>query len=163
MNDFFQKLFRFWEHPLVLVVLVLLILAGVYLWYRHSRRSQSIWVSESDHGQISIAPSAIQELAQHTCNDIPTIRYRRSKLIRTEDAFKLQVHILVDPEIRLADVSQYLQEQLTQGLRKNLDFSELSSIDIVVDGFRTRPIKAVPVTHELPSAGTREENSSSPS
>ncbi len=157
MNTFLQNLLRFWEHPLLLTAVVLLLLAFAVLFYRNGRRSRSIWVSESSHGQISISAEAVRELARHTCNEVPTIRYRKSRLTSVDDSYKLEVHILVSSQIRLSDVSQYLQEQLTHGLRENLEFSELTSIDIVVDGFLPQSVPTNPPSQSLPTANPEEE------
>jgi uncharacterized alkaline shock family protein YloU len=161
VNTFLQNLLRFWEHPLLLSAIVLLLLAIVVLLYRNGRRTRPIWISESSHGQISISAEAVRELARHTCDEVPTIRYRKSKLSYVNDSYRLEVHILVSSQIRLSDVSQYLQEQLTHGLRENLEFSELTSIDIVVDGFLAQPAPTKPSSQSLPTANP-EENPSQP-
>lgn len=138
-SSYLQDVLQFWENPLLLLGILLLLVALAILLARSRNRSRPILVNSGENGQVAISHKAVRDLVAHTCNEVPTIRYNKSVLTPVGDNYRLQVHILVSPQIRLAAISQYLQEQLNEQLSNSLDFNGLSGIDVIVDGFLNNP------------------------
>lgn len=139
---------------MLLLGILLLLIALAILLARSRNRNRPILVNTDDNGQVAISHKAVRDLVAHTCNEIPTIRYHKSQLTPVGDSYRLQVNILVSPQIRLAAISQYLQEQLNAQLSNSLDFNGLAGIDVIVDGFLPNPtgkkVREIRTVHETP-------------
>jgi len=133
------------DNPLLLTGAVLICIAlGTFLFngIKAWNTPRVIEVAKLEQGNVSVTTQAVRELVQYICNEVPTIRFRRCHIVpEEENQVSIRVHLAVSPEIRLQSVAHYLEEQIGYALRENLEFSELSRIDIVVDAFLPNPVK----------------------
>lgn len=138
MIDSFWELLVAWlsepQVQLVLGVAVGIFLFTLILLYLLRRPIDSIPAFANPNGDVAIARKALHDLIEHRCTAFKSVGHAKADVREKSGKLRALVEIRVRPEVRLEDLSEQIQNEITVLLKDNLGLKNVGDVDVIITG-----------------------------
>ncbi len=151
------KIFEKFNQPFYWYTLgTLFVLIFIFVLLR-KRQPRNIVAYTTKSGQVMVARSAIAELVQTSCKQIPEISKPTVKIKVKGKKKHFQVHVKLLDGGKLRAVEEMLQNHLRDALTNDLGIEKLGRIDIIATGFKSKQIDSKVVAEPEEIAETQPD------
>ncbi|MDD2620670.1 MAG: alkaline shock response membrane anchor protein AmaP [Syntrophomonadaceae bacterium] len=116
---------------LILVLALFLLFAGIK---RTSKPDETILVKSELNGQVSITVPAIKLIIMRAVKKVEGVRDIRPAVSNAQDGLVVYLHMMINPEHNVPEMSRKLQEVVKQYLEE-IGGLQVSEVKVLVDDF----------------------------
>ncbi|MEN6326241.1 MAG: alkaline shock response membrane anchor protein AmaP [Syntrophomonas sp.] len=116
---------------LIMVIALLLLISGLK---RESKTEETILVKSELNGQVSITVPAIKLIIMRAVKKVEGVRDIRPAVSNAQDGLVVYLHMMINPEHNVPEMSRKLQEVVKQYL-EDIGGLEVSEVKVLVDDF----------------------------
>jgi hypothetical protein len=133
LESFFSSASEPFSHPAVLLVLCgAIIVLALSLWV--GRPEKIIPAFSTAHGSVAVTRRALHDLVQGRCLTYKGVGQVKVDVALKSGRLQTRLAIRVRPNIRLDELSQQLQTEVTALLKDNLGLANVGDVDVLVAG-----------------------------
>ena len=116
-------------------------LIGISFWAFLCRKSNFIKVFKNSSGEVTVTRKALQELVYNTAKNLSGVDWVKAKVNQTRKGLSILVGLKIEDTENLTDISEKLQNKLTELVTIKLGIKKIKSIDVHVSAIESKDIQ----------------------
>ena len=116
-------------------------LISISFWAFLCRKSNFIKVFKNSSGEVTVTRKALQELVYNTAINLSGVDWVKAKVNQTRNGLSILVELKIEDTENLTDISEKLQNKLTELVTIKLGIEKIKTIDVHVSAIESKNIQ----------------------
>ena len=110
-------------------------------WFCICRKSNFIKVFKNSCGEVTVTRKAFQRLVNNTAMNICGVVWNKAKVRQTRKGLAILVELKIEDTENLSDISERLQNELTELVTNKLGIEKIKTIDVHLSAIKSKDVQ----------------------